>query len=291
LGAKRDIASRMMLSIIGCVLFVAALGVIWSRKKTLLPAPELEGLMLKADLGTHTTQALLGKAQTREALKEEVKQILSTPVSSGLTQKDRPTVILFVGVNGVGKTTSIGKIAALLKKEGKRVILGAGDTFRAAAEEQLGIWAERTDSLLVSKPGGDSAAVLFDAVSKAKQENYDFVLCDTAGRLHTKDNLMQELNKVYRVLGKAMLGAPHEVFLVLDGTTGQNALSQAREFMEAAPITGIVLTKLDGTAKGGIVVAITKEFQIPIKFVGVGEKAEDLKPFDVNEFTEALFEN
>lgn len=282
----------IILSIIFCVAFAVALGVIWSRKKMpALVAPELESMMLKADLGVQTTKALLGQAQTREAIKEEVRQILSTPVSSGLTQKDNPTVILFVGVNGVGKTTSIGKIAALLKNEGKRVILGAGDTFRAAAEEQLGIWAERTGSLLVSKPGGDSAAVLFDAVSKAKQENYDFVLCDTAGRLHTKDNLMQELNKIHRVLGKAMPGAPHEVFLVLDGTTGQNALSQAREFMQASPVTGIVLTKLDGTAKGGIVVAITKEFQIPIKFVGVGEKAEDLKPFDVNEFTEALFEN
>lgn len=247
--------------------------------------------MLKADLGVWATQALLDKAQTPEALKEEIKQILSAPISESISQKNTPTVILFVGVNGVGKTTSIGKIAALLQKEGKRVILGAGDTFRAAAEEQLGIWAERTGSQLISRPGGDSASVLFDAVSKARQENYDYVLCDTAGRLHTKDNLMEELKKVHKVLGKAMPGAPHEVFLVLDSTTGQNALSQAREFMQATPITGIVLTKLDGTAKGGIVVAITKEFQIPIRFVGVGEKAEDLKPFDANEFTEALFEN
>ncbi len=278
-----------MLSIICFIVAAIALGVFWFRKKA--PAPELEAMLLKADLGVQTSRSLLGKSQTQEGLKEEIRQILSVPISSGLTQKDTPTVILFVGVNGVGKTTSIGKIAALLQKEGKRVLLGAGDTFRAAAEEQLGIWAERTGSVLVSKPGGDSAAVLFDAVAKAKQEGYDFVLCDTAGRLHTKDNLMEELKKVHRVLGKAMPGAPHEVFLVLDGTTGQNALSQAREFMQASPITGIVLTKLDGTAKGGIVVAITKEFQIPIRFVGVGEKAEDLKPFDANEFTEALFEN
>ncbi|MEI6805916.1 MAG: signal recognition particle-docking protein FtsY [Myxococcaceae bacterium] len=276
--------------VIGAVLAVLV-GVFWFRKKTPVLPSGLETSMLKSDFGASTTQALLEKAQTQEALKEEVKKILSAPVSTGLTQKETPTVILFVGVNGVGKTTSIGKIAALLAKEGKRVILGAGDTFRAAAEEQLGIWAERTGSCLVSKHGGDPAAVLFDAVSKAKQENYDFVLCDTAGRLHTKDNLMEELKKVHRVLGKAMPGAPHEVFLVLDGTTGQNALSQAREFMLASPITGIVLTKLDGTAKGGIVVAITKEFQIPIKFIGVGERAEDLKPFDANEFTEALFEN
>lgn len=277
----------------GLILFIAlilTLGLFfWFKKKA--PPKELEEALIKADLGVSMAHSLLDKAQTKEALKEEVRQILSAPVSSGLTQKDNPTVILFVGVNGVGKTTSIGKVAALLKKEGKRVILGAGDTFRAAAEEQLGVWAERTGSLLVSRPGGDSAAVLFDAISKARQENYDFVLCDTAGRLHTKDNLMEELKKVHKVLGKAMPGAPHEVFLVLDGTTGQNALSQAREFMQATPLTGIVLTKLDGTAKGGIVVAITKEFQIPIRFIGVGEQADDLKPFDVNEFTEALFEN
>lgn len=271
-------------------LFISVGWWFWYQKKT--PPKELEATLLKADLGVSVSQGLFNKIQTQEGLKEEIKQILSVPLaSSGLSQKDRPTVILFVGVNGVGKTTSIGKIAALLRKEGKRVILGAGDTFRAAAEEQLGIWAERTESLLVSKPGGDPAAVLFDAVSKARTENYDFVLCDTAGRLHTKDNLMEELKKVYRVLGKAMQGSPHEVFLVLDGTTGQNALSQAREFMQASPVTGIILTKLDGTAKGGIVVAISKEFQIPIRFVGVGEKAEDLKPFDAAEFTEALFEN
>jgi fused signal recognition particle receptor len=282
-----------MMLIIACFsVFAIALGVFFFRKKK-APAlsPGLESTLLKADLGVQTTQALLDKAQTPESLKQEIKQILSSPVSNTLSHENTPTVILFVGVNGVGKTTSIGKIAALLHKEGKRVILGAGDTFRAAAEEQLGIWAQRTGSQLISRPGGDPASVLFDAVNKARQENYNYVLCDTAGRLHTKDNLMEELKKVHKVLGKAMPGAPHEVFLVLDGTTGQNALSQAREFMQASPITGIVLTKLDGTAKGGIVVAITKEFQIPIRFVGIGEKAEDLKPFDANEFTEALFEN
>ena len=280
----------MILIIICFIALVTALGLFfYFQKKT--PPKELESVLLKADLGISVSQGLLEKSQTTEGLKEEIKQILSAPVSSGIVSKDTPTVILFVGVNGVGKTTSIGKIAALLQKEGKRVILGAGDTFRAAAQEQLGIWAERTQSLLVSKSSGDPAAVLFDAVCKAQQENYDFVLCDTAGRLHTKDNLMEELKKVHRVLGKAMPGAPHEVFLVLDGTTGQNALSQVREFMQATPITGIILTKLDGTAKGGIVVAITQEFQIPIRFVGVGEKAEDLKPFNASEFTEALFEN
>ncbi len=272
------------------------LGGIWAvfRKK---PAPaltghakDLETALLKADFGATTTRALLGESQTTEGLKEEVRQILSQKVASGLEQKDSPTVILFVGVNGVGKTTSIGKVAMRLKNEGKRVMLGAGDTFRAAAGEQLAVWAERTQSELVSRPNADSAAVLFDAVAKAKQEGCDFVLCDTAGRLHTKDNLMEELKKVHRVLGKAMPGAPHEVFLVLDGTTGQNALAQAREFMEAAPITGIVLTKMDGTAKGGIVVAINKELGIPVRFIGTGEQASDLKPFDANEFTEALFE-
>src|SRR3989338_8588056 len=265
----------MIFALICVVAVLIGLGLFFYFQKK-APPKELESVLLKADLGVSVSQSLLDKAQTTEELKQEIRQILSAPVSSGLTQKDTPTVILFVGVNGVGKTTSIGKVAALLRRENKRVILGAGDTFRAAAEEQLGVWAERTQSLLVSKPGGDPAAVLFDAVSKARQENYDFVLCDTAGRLHTKDNLMEELKKVY---------------LVLDGTTGQNALSQAREFMQAAPITGIILTKLDGTAKGGIVVAITQEFQIPIRFVGVGEKAEDLKPFNASEFTEALFEN
>lgn len=284
----------MILFALGLIVALALTYFYWGRSKSICRVPknpELESTLLKADLGVQATQSLLSKAQSAEAVKEEVKQILSKALSSNLEQKETPTVILFVGVNGVGKTTSIGKLAALLKKEGKRVVLGAGDTFRAAAGEQLAVWAERTDSLLVSRPGGDSASVLFDAVSKAKQEGYDFVLCDTAGRLHTKDNLMEELNKVYRVLGKAMPGAPHEVFLVIDGTTGQNALAQTREFMQAAPLTGLVLTKLDGTAKGGIVVAITQEFQIPIRFVGVGEKADDLKPFNPEEFTEALFEN
>lgn len=288
----------MMFSIFGITLVLAILGAFWAfRKKPARvltgAAKDLETQLLKADLGVSVTQALLSETQNIDTLKEDVKQIFKIPLSPPLQkgEETRPVVILFVGVNGAGKTTSIGKLAARLKQENKRVLLGAGDTFRAAAGEQLAIWAERTQSELVSKPGADSAAVLFDAVSKGKQEGYDFVLCDTAGRLHTKDNLMEELKKVHRVLGKAMPGAPHEVFLVLDGTTGQNALVQAREFMEAAPITGIVLTKLDGTAKGGIVVAIHQELKIPVRFVGVGEKVEDLKPFDANEFTEALFEN
>ncbi len=257
----------------------------------------LEKTLLKADLGAAVVRGLVSDvaANNPEALKQEIKAVFrhceepQATRQSCIAQKDTPTVVLFVGVNGVGKTTSIGKMAALLKREGKKVLLGAGDTFRAAAGEQLGIWAERTNSELVYRPGGDPASVLFDAVSKAKAESIDFVLCDTAGRLHTKDNLMEELKKVHRVLGKALPGAPHEVFLVLDGTTGQNALNQAREFMEAAPITGIVLTKMDGTAKGGVVVSITKELGIPVRFVGVGEQASDLKPFDAEEFAEGLF--
>ncbi|MBL4818678.1 MAG: signal recognition particle-docking protein FtsY [Deltaproteobacteria bacterium] len=292
------------------ILGLAATGIvlsgfgIWafSKKRAKKPAlsqeaQAVEKTLLKADLGAQVTESLLSNDKSAEAIKEEVQAVLDASLRwhdkkgvLGLESKDTPTVILFIGVNGVGKTTSIGKMAALLKREGKRVLLGAGDTFRAAAGEQLEIWAERTQSEFVFKPNADPASVLFDAVAKAKEEQIDFVLCDTAGRLHTKDNLMSELKKVYKVLGKALPGAPHEVFLVLDGTTGQNALTQAKEFMAAAPITGIVLTKLDGTAKGGIVVAIAKELQIPVRFVGVGERAEDLKPFDAKEFTEALFE-
>ncbi|MBH1989314.1 MAG: signal recognition particle-docking protein FtsY [Myxococcaceae bacterium] len=252
---------------------------------------ELEVTLLKADLGLGTTQALLEQAQSSEEIKKQVEKMLSIASPLGLSLNDAPTVILFVGVNGVGKTTSIGKMAAQLKAKGKKVVLGAGDTFRAAAGEQLEIWAKRTDSLFVSRPNGDPASVLFDAVVRAQKEGCDYVLCDTAGRLHTKDNLMEELKKIHRVLGKALPGAPHEVFLVLDGTTGQNALSQAREFAQSTPVTGIILTKMDGTAKGGMIVAITRELKIPIRFVGVGETAEDLKVFDPKAFTEALFEN
>ena len=190
---------------------------------------------------------------------------------------------------GVGKTTTIGKIATQLGKQGKRIVLGAGDTFRAAASEQLGIWATRSGASLVASENADPASVLFDAVQKGKTEKADFVLCDTAGRLHTKSNLMDELKKAYRVLGKTQAGAPHEVLLVLDATMGQNAIIQAKQFSESTPLTGIVLTKLDGTAKGGIVLGIVDELKIPIRYIGVGETADDLQPFEPKEFINALF--
>ena len=190
----------------------------------------------------------------------------------------------------MGKTTTIGKLAARYQRENKKVILAAGDTFRAAACEQLEIWADRAGCEMISHQGGaDPSAVLFDAISAAKARNVDVVLCDTAGRLHNKTNLMEELKKVHRVVEKALPGAPHEVLLVLDATTGQNALAQAKVFNEVAPLTGVVLTKLDGTAKGGIVIAVARALKVPVKFIGVGEKSEDLQPFDPREYVDGLF--
>jgi fused signal recognition particle receptor len=197
---------------------------------------------------------------------------------------------MVVGVNGTGKTTTIGKLAARLRQAGKSVILGAGDTFRAAAGEQLDAWADRAHVPIVrGKDGSDPGAVLFDAVSRAKTEGAHIVLCDTAGRLHTKANLMDELKRLRRTLEKAQPGAPHEVLLVVDATTGQNAIAQARQFHEALGVSGFVLTKLDGTAKGGVIIGICDELKIPVRYVGVGEKLADLKPFDAHEFVEALF--
>ena len=209
-----------------------------------------------------------------------------------ITQKDEnsPTVVMFVGVNGVGKTTSIGKIASLLGKNQKKVVIGAGDTFRAAAAPQLAIWAERSGADIVTgKENSDPASVLFDAVKKGKEDNADFVLCDTAGRLHTKINLMEELKKANRVLAKALPGAPHETLLVIDANTGQNAIAQAKEFASYTPLTGLILTKLDGTAKGGVVIGIVNELKIPIRYIGLGEAAEDLKAFNAKEFVDTLF--
>jgi fused signal recognition particle receptor len=197
---------------------------------------------------------------------------------------------MVVGVNGTGKTTTIGKLAARLKQSGKSVILGAGDTFRAAAGEQLDVWADRAHVPIVrGKDGADPGSVLFDAVARAKVEGAQVVLCDTAGRLHTKANLMDELKRLRRTLEKAQPGAPHEVLLVVDATTGQNAIAQARQFHEALKVSGFVLTKLDGTAKGGVIIGICDELKIPVRYVGVGEKLSDLKPFDPHEFVEALF--
>jgi fused signal recognition particle receptor len=224
-------------------------------------------------------------------IRSEVERMVTLPRPASLQGGGPPHVTMVVGVNGAGKTTTIGKLAAKLTREGRKVVIAAGDTFRAAASEQLDIWAERANATLVRGPdGSDPGAVVFDAVKRAVAENADAVLVDTAGRLHTKTPLMEELKKVKRVLGKALPGAPHEVLLVLDATVGQNAIAQAKQFQEAVGVTGIALAKLDGTAKGGVVIGISDELKIPVTWVGVGEKIADLRPFDAHEFVEALFE-
>lgn len=267
---------------------------------------ELEAILIGADVGVKTTDRLLESLKAhvkgndwkdiekvKSVLRAEIAKLLSqVEVKPILTSNVKPFVTMFVGVNGVGKTTTIGKLAHQLTQEGKSVVLGAGDTFRAAAKEQLAVWAERTSSPIVTGENeADPSSVLFDTVKKAKEQGADVVLCDTAGRLHTKVNLMQELKKVHRVLGKALEGAPQEVFLVVDATTGQNAVMQAKQFSEVAPLTGVVLTKLDGTAKGGIVLAIVDELKIPIRYIGVGEAAKDLRLFDPDAFVDALFDD
>ncbi len=263
---------------------------------------ELEEVLITSDLGIDTTMKIIEdlKAKVKERkiidpmlvkdlLKEEINEILSEG-GNELKLDTKPAVIIVIGVNGVGKTTSIGKIANLYKQQGKKVLLAAGDTFRAAAIDQLEIWAERVGvEVIAQKEGSDPAAVIFEAVVAAKSRKADLLICDTAGRLHTKKNLMEELKKVSRVLDRELPGADRETLLVLDATTGQNAVSQAKTFRETADITGIVLTKLDGTAKGGIVVAIKSELDIPVKLIGVGEQMDDLQRFDANEFVEALF--
>lgn len=264
---------------------------------------ELEEILITADIGIETSMRVIEdlKKKVKEnrltdpgsiktLLKEELTQIL-TEGEAELDVKNSPSVITVIGVNGVGKTTSIGKIANLIKQSGKKVILAAADTFRAAAIDQLEIWADRVGiDIIKQSEGSDPAAVVFDAVQAAKARKIDVLICDTAGRLHTKKNLMEELKKVSRVIDRELPGASRETLLVLDATTGQNAISQAKTFSEAADITGIVLTKLDGTAKGGIVIAIKSELKIPVKLIGVGEKMEDLQKFDAVEFVEALFE-
>ena len=229
----------------------------------------------------------------RDRLKEQIKAIFFRSENQNKLDREgvRPWVILVVGVNGVGKTTSIAKLAWRFKQEGKEVILVAADTFRAAAVEQLQKWGERMGVPVVSqRPGADPSAVAFDGIETAISRGADVVIVDTAGRLHTQVNLMKELQKIKRVIGKKMQGAPHETLLVLDATTGQNAISQAKTFCEATDVTGIVLTKLDGTAKGGIVASIAHEMNIPVRYIGIGEQMEDLRPFDPDQFVEALFE-
>ncbi|HZX94379.1 MAG TPA: signal recognition particle-docking protein FtsY [Myxococcales bacterium] len=267
---------------------------------------ELEEILFSADVGVRTASALLESVRERlkrrelsdlgkvkSALREEIERILSqaSAAHGGLPDAPAPQVVMVVGVNGTGKTTTIGKLAAKLKAAGKSVILGAGDTFRAAAGEQLDVWAERAQVPIVrGKDGSDPGAVLFDAVSRARGEKLDVVLCDTAGRLHTRTSLMDELKRLKRTLDKAHPGAPQEVLLVVDATTGQNAIQQARQFHDALGVTGFVLTKLDGTAKGGVIVGICDELKIPVRYVGIGEKVVDLKEFDPHEFVQALFE-
>lgn len=264
---------------------------------------DLEALLLSADVGVDTTDWVLNTLTERakaqgvsdaDGLLSLLKSILSevlVPTEHAFDPAaHRPCVILMVGVNGVGKTTTIGKLAHRYKAEGRSVLLAAGDTFRAAAVEQLKAWGARHEVPVIAQDtGADSASVLYDACESAKARGIDVVLADTAGRLQNKANLMSELEKIGRVLGKLEIGAPHEVLLVLDAATGQNAVSQAREFSKAIAPTGLVLTKLDGTAKGGIVFALAREFKLPIRYVGLGEKAEDLRPFDRNAFVEALF--
>jgi fused signal recognition particle receptor len=269
---------------------------------------QLESALLSADIGVQTTKEVLGalrqqvnehKLEEPGSLKRELKnQILKILTAASISSNGfdpnttaAPRVIFVVGVNGTGKTTTIGKLTNRLTKEGAKVVLAAADTFRAAAIEQLEVWARRsTVELVKQKPGADPSAVVFDALSSAKARGADVVIVDTAGRLHTKSNLMAELDKMKRTAAKVIPGAPHDVLLVLDATTGQNGLNQAREFWSHAGVTGIVLTKLDGTAKGGIVVAITRELNLPVRFVGTGEKIDDLVPFDAQTYVNSLFD-
>ena len=265
---------------------------------------ELESTLISADIGVRTAEEILTRIRSRVERHQlndaaELKGLIRTHLLEILEASERvparvaepPAVILVVGVNGSGKTTTIGKLAQRFRHEGRSVLLCAADTFRAAAIEQLEIWAERTGSPLVRQSAGsDPSAVLFDAVSAGRARKVDYVIVDTAGRLQTKENLMLELQKMSRTARKVIPDAPHEVLLVLDATTGQNGLEQARKFTETSGVTGIVLAKLDGTAKGGIVVAIARELNLPIRYVGVGEKADDLLPFDAEKFIESLFE-
>jgi fused signal recognition particle receptor len=269
---------------------------------------KLENALLAADIGPRTTHQILEavrqkldrhalntaadlKAELRNQLLHVLRTLPSPNGASSTAQETRPHVIFVVGVNGTGKTTTIGKLAHRLRRDGRSVVLAAGDTFRAAAIEQLGVWASRTGAEIIkTKSGGDPAAVVYDALTSARARNADVVIVDTAGRLHTKSNLMAELDKMKRTAAKIVPGAPHDVLLVMDATTGQNGLAQAREFTATAGVTGIVLTKLDGTAKGGIVVAITRELGLPVSYVGTGETIDDLVPFDAETFVSSLFD-
>lgn len=286
--------------------WVARLGQIFAGKKELDPGivEEIERVLLTADIGVKTAQRLMDELRTSLSRKEltdndavwaflkaRTAEILSVDAPVFEPSRVKPFVLLVIGVNGTGKTTTIGKLAAKLTAEGRKVLLAAGDTFRAAAVEQLEVWGQRTKCPVVKgKEGADPSSVLFEGIKRAQAEDMDVVIADTAGRLHTKTDLMDELQKVGRVLGKAMDGAPHETWLVLDSTSGQNAISQAQIFTQAMKVTGIVLTKLDGTAKGGVILGIADQLKIPVRFIGVGERVEDLRNFDVHEFVDALYD-
>ncbi|MBR3281486.1 MAG: signal recognition particle-docking protein FtsY [Clostridia bacterium] len=263
----------------------------------------LEEALILSDVGVETSSKIIENLRNRVKLQkiedaDKVKEALVDEIAKVLTKNDtsinletKPSIIMMVGVNGAGKTTSIGKIAHSLKAEGKKVMVVAADTFRAAAIEQLEVWAQRAEVEFFRKnEGSDPASVVFDGIKKAKEENYDVVIVDTAGRLHTKKNLMDELGKIQRIVDRELENASKEILLVLDGTTGQNMISQAKQFSEVTNITGLVLTKIDGTAKGGAVIGICSEMNIPIKYIGVGEKIDDLQKFDATDFAKALFE-
>jgi fused signal recognition particle receptor len=286
--------------------FIGALGALFKGRKELDPSmvEDLEKVLLTADIGVRTSQMLLEEIRSSLSRKEladpdaiwaflrkRSAEILAQDVAPVDFGAKKPFVLLTVGVNGSGKTTTIGKLAAKLVASGKKVMLAAGDTFRAAAAEQLEIWAGRTGATIVrGKEGADPSSVIFDAVKRGVTEGFDVVIADTAGRLHTKTDLMQELQKVRRVIDKACAGAPHETWLVIDSTAGQNAIAQAQTFTKDMLVSGIVLTKLDGTAKGGVILGIADQLKLPVRYVGIGERVEDLREFDPEEFVEALFE-
>jgi fused signal recognition particle receptor len=300
---KRDIAGLRKGLSASRTGFIAKLTALFTGKKEIDPQilEQMEEVMIASDVGVKTTQAILERlrdslakneladeAAVRAALKREALRILS--IDSPRRNYGKPAIVLMVGVNGVGKTTTIGKLATRFSQDGKKVMLAAGDTFRAAAVQQLEVWGKRVGAEVVKgKEGADPGAVAFEATNKAKEAGADALFVDTAGRLHTKVPLMDEIKKVKKTIGKAYEGAPHDTLLVLDATTGQNALNQAQMFKEAIDLTGIVLTKLDGTAKGGIVLAIADELKVPVRYIGLGERAEDLREFSAEDFVDALF--
>jgi fused signal recognition particle receptor len=264
---------------------------------------ELETTLLLADVGVSATEQLIGdlratvrreglreRQQLKGALREALLRLLKPIAVPLVVDSPKPFIVMLAGVNGAGKTTSIGKIAKYYQQRGKSILLAAGDTFRAAAREQLQVWGERNNVAVIAQQSGDAAAVIFDAINAAKARAIDIVLCDTAGRLPTQLHLMEEIAKVKRVIAKAVPGAPHEILLVLDANTGQNALNQVKTFDDALGVTGLVLTKLDGTAKGGVIAAIARAYKIPVRFIGVGEAVDDLQPFSAEEFVDAMLD-